>query len=200
MIQDEEKAIAKFNELMESKNREITAANKEINGLEERSAANAGGISEAKEEHEKATTALQSNQDRIVDLKKSCSDKTAEYDAATKGRQIELEAIGQAVKILNDDSALDLFKKTLPSPSLLQKDQKDDPAAAAWEELRSMQVEGSQADARPVSFVELAAKANAKPALEPVLKLVGDMKVQLGKQQDDDKQRDFCKDALAENE
>jgi len=49
--------------------------------------------------------------------------------------------------------------------------------------------------------VELQMTAEAKPALEPVIKLVGDMKVQLGaEQEDDDKQKDFCKDSLAENE
>merc|ERR1719399_469605 len=148
--------------------------------------------------------ALTTNQDRLVKLKKNCSDKTAEYDAATKGRQIELEAIGAAVKILNDDSALDLFKKTMPSPSLVQEDGKksDDPAAAAWEQLQQMQVGPVQTtDVRPVSFVELQMTAEAKPALAPVIKLVGDMKVQLGAEQDDDdKQKDFCKDSLAENE
>jgi len=201
MIQDEEKAIAKFEELTRSKNGEISAANKEIDGLKEREASNKQGISESKEELEKATMALTTNQDRLVKLKKNCADKTAEYDAATKGRQIELEAIGQAVKILNDDSALDLFKKTVPSPSLVQADKKtDDPAAAAWEQLQQMQV-GPVQDVRPVSFVELQMTAEAKPALEPVIKLVGDMKVQLGAEQDDDdKQKDFCKDSLAENE
>jgi len=201
MIQDEEKAIAKFEELTRSKNGEIGAANKEIDGLKEREAANKQGISESKEELEKATMALTTNQDRLVKLKKNCADKTAEYDAATKGRQIELEAIGQAVKILNDDSALDLFKKTVPSPSLVQADKKtDDPAAAAWEQLQQLQV-GPVQDVRPVSFVELQMTAQAKPALEPVIKLVGNMKVQLGaEQEDDDKQKDFCKDSLAENE
>ena len=105
------------------------------------------------------------------------------------------------MKILNDDSALDLFKKTVPSPSLVQADKKtDDPAAAAWEQLQQLQV-GPVQDVRPVSFVELQMTAQAKPALEPVIKLVGNMKVQLGaEQEDDDKQKDFCKDSIAENE
>ena len=37
-----------------------------------------------------------------------------------KARSLELVAIAETIKILNDDDALDLFKKTLPSPSLLQ--------------------------------------------------------------------------------
>merc|ERR1719160_1012683 len=120
MIQDEEEAIAKFNELVSSKNMEISTAEKEKDSLKEQHASNAQAASQAKMELIKAENALQTNTDRLVDLKKNCADKTTEYDAATKGRQLELEAIGAAIKILNDDDALDLFKKTLPSPSLLQ--------------------------------------------------------------------------------
>jgi len=187
MIQDEEKAIAKFEELLASKNAEIGAAEKEVDSLKEQESANAQAAAQSKEELIKARNALATNTDRLVDLKKGCADKTAEYDTATKGRQLELEAIGQAIKILNDDDALDLFKKTLPSPSLVQKDKsgEDDPAAQVW----------AQLDAP--SFVELS----AKPALAPVVKLVADMHTQLGAaQEDDDKQRDFCKDSIAQNE
>merc|ERR1719171_2769837 len=120
MIQDEEEAIAKFNELISSKNLEISTAQKEKDSMKEQRAVNSNAASQAKMELIKAENALQTNTDRLVDLKKNCADKTAEYDAATKGRQLELEAIGAAIKILNDDDALDLFKKTLPSPSLLQ--------------------------------------------------------------------------------
>merc|ERR1719421_2813832 len=197
MIQDEEEAIAKFNQLISSKNLEISTAEKEKDSMKEQHAANANAASQAKMELIKAENALKTNTDRLVDLKKSCSDKTAEYDAATKGRQIELEAIGAAIKILNDDDALDLFKKTLPSPSLVQTGapakEDTDPAASVWESVSS-----------PVSFVQRAAKATAagkKPDLAPVVKLVADMHTQLGAaQEDDDKQRDFCKDSIAQTE
>jgi chromosome segregation ATPase len=205
MIQDEEDAIAKFNQLIASKNLEISTAAKEKDSLKGQHAANANAASSAKMELIKAENALKTNTDRLVDLKKSCGDKTKEYDAATKGRQLELEAIGAAIKILNDDDALDLFKKTLPSPSLIQqsKDSKDaDPAASVWEAVSSP-VSFVQRAVRPASFVQVAAasKSKAKPALEPIVKLVGDMHMQLGAQQDDDdKQRDFCKDSISETE
>jgi chromosome segregation ATPase len=202
MIQDEEEAIAKYNQLIASKNLEISTAAKEKDSMKEQKAANANAASQAKMELIKAENALQTNTDRLVDLKKSCADKTAEYDAATKGRQLELEAIGAAIKILNDDDALDLFKKTLPSPSLLQqsKDSTDpDPAAGVWAAISSPSF--VQRAVRPASFVQLAAKAKAKPDLMPIVKLVGDMHTQLGAaQDDDDSQRDFCKDSLATTE
>jgi hypothetical protein len=187
MIQDEEEAIAKFNQLISSKNLEISTAEKEKDSMKEQHAANANAASQAKMELIKAENALKTNTDRLVDLKKSCSDKTAEYDAATKGRQIELEAIGAAIKILNDDDALDLFKKTLPSPSLVQTGapakEDTDPAASVWESVSSpvsfvQRAARSLQPARPASFVQVAAKATAagkKPDLAPVVKLVADM-------------------------
>merc|ERR1719159_1406543 len=201
MIQDEEEAIAKFNQLISSKNLEISTAQKEKDSMKEQRAANSNAASQAKMELIKAENALQTNTDRLVDLKKNCADKTAEYDAATKGRQLELEAIGAAIKILNDDDALDLFKKTLPSPSsLLQQNKDSDPAAGVWEAV-SNPVSFVQRTVRPASFVQVSARTSAKPDLQPVVQLVGKMHSQLGAQQDDDdQQRDFCKDSLAATE
>jgi chromosome segregation ATPase len=206
MIQDEEDAIAKFNQLIASKNLEISTAQKEKDSMKEQHAANAQAASQAKMELIKAENALQTNTDRLVDLKKNCADKTKEYDAATKGRQLELEAIGAAIKILNDDDALDLFKKTLPSPSLLQQSkggskEDADPAAGVWESVTNPVVSFVQRAVRPASFVQVSAKAQAKPDLMPVVQLVGKMHTQLGAQQDDDdEQLDFCKDSIAETE
>merc|ERR1719305_2197022 len=180
MIQDEEEAIAKFNQLISSKNLEISTAQKEKDSMKEQRAANAQAASQAKMELIKAENALQTNTDRLVDLKKNCADKTKEYDAATKGRQLELEAIGAAIKILNDDDALDLFKKTMPSPSLIQQTKDSDPAAGVWEAV-SNPVSFVQRAVRPASFVQVSAKTKAaKPDLQPIVKLVADMHTQLG--------------------
>ena len=46
--------------------------------------------------------------------------KKAEWAETCKMRGLELVAIADTIKILNDDDALELFKKTLPTPSLLQ--------------------------------------------------------------------------------
>merc|ERR1719331_2863355 len=56
----------------------------------------------------------------IADLSKSCETKKAEMEERVKTRSEELVAIQETIKILNDDDALELFKKTLPSTSLLQ--------------------------------------------------------------------------------
>merc|ERR1712242_359042 len=48
-------------------------------------------------------------------LEKSCKTKAAEWEERSKTRSEELVALADTIKILNDDDALDPFKKTLPS-------------------------------------------------------------------------------------
>merc|ERR1712159_640017 len=56
----------------------------------------------------------------LADLGTTCAAKTKEWDARCKTRSEELLALSDTIKILNDDDALELFKKTLPSASFLQ--------------------------------------------------------------------------------
>merc|ERR1719421_146185 len=56
----------------------------------------------------------------VGDLKKTCATKTKEWEARCEERSQELLALSDTIKILNDDDALELFKKTLPSASFLQ--------------------------------------------------------------------------------
>merc|ERR1719221_42833 len=61
----------------------------------------------------------------LAELKKGCATKDAEWEARCKVRAEELVALGETIKALNDDDALELFKKTLPgsSASFLQVQQ-----------------------------------------------------------------------------
>merc|ERR1712061_219419 len=57
----------------------------------------------------------------IQELAVNCEKKKKEWAEICKLRQQELVALAETIKILNDDDALELFKKTLPSAaSLLQ--------------------------------------------------------------------------------
>jgi len=63
--------------------------------------------------------ALIADQNLASQLEKSCAAKEEEFQVRTKTRGEELMAIQDTIKLLNDDDALDLFKRTLPSPSSL---------------------------------------------------------------------------------
>merc|ERR1719298_312657 len=57
----------------------------------------------------------------LAELEKGCATKEAEWAERCKTRAEELLALADTIKILNDDDALELFKKTLPgSASLVQ--------------------------------------------------------------------------------
>merc|ERR1719375_2542434 len=116
-----------------------------------------------------------------MELKKSCSSKATEYDERVKARSLELVAIAETIKILNDDDALDLFKKTLPSPSLLQLENRNkDLRTQALAALKKMK-EGSP----DLSLISMALRGK-KVGFEKVIKMIDDLVVQLGKEQEDD--------------
>merc|ERR1719324_2357071 len=70
---------------------------------------------------EDTMVSLASDQKFLIGLKKKCEAETKLREAAKKTMMEEMKAIQETVKILNDDDALETFKKTVPSPdSFLQ--------------------------------------------------------------------------------
>ena len=73
-----------------------------------------------KEDLDDTTKSLAEAEAFLKDMEKNCKSKEDEWAARQKVRAEELVAISETIKILNSDDALELFKKSLPSPSLLQ--------------------------------------------------------------------------------
>merc|ERR1712032_661651 len=63
---------------------------------------------------------LEEDKKFLADLEKNCDTKKEEYNLVKKERAEELVALADTFQILNDDDALELFKKTLPTPALIQ--------------------------------------------------------------------------------
>lgn len=55
-----------------------------------------------------------------ANMQADCATKQKEFDERIKNRNIELVAVSEAIKMLNDDDALDMFKKSLKTTSFLQ--------------------------------------------------------------------------------
>jgi len=66
---------------------------------------------------------LAADQELAAKLAESCSSQSSEWEERQKSRAEELLAIHDTIKLLNDDDALELFKATLPNPSLMQVQQ-----------------------------------------------------------------------------
>merc|ERR1719331_202560 len=111
---EEAKAAAAFADLSASKNKEVEVATGAIESKTVRSGELAVSTVQAQ-------NALDDSEDELADaekmastLKVQCAEKTTEFQARSKLRSEEVAAISEAIAILNDDDALDVFKKAVP--------------------------------------------------------------------------------------
>merc|ERR1712078_410308 len=116
----EESSIANFDALVAAKEAEIEAATKAVEDKLTRVGNLGVEISTMKEDLDDTQKAMIEDKKFLAELEKGCATKQAEWDERCKLRTEELLALADTIKMLNDDDALELFKKTLPGPSLLQ--------------------------------------------------------------------------------
>merc|ERR1719453_118824 len=126
MISDEEQAQAGFEDLSAAKKRGIAAAGSAIESKTQRSGELAVAIVTTADDIEDTTADMKETEAFLANLAASCASKKKEYAERTKTRSEEVAAISETIDILNDDDALDLFKKTMsltqgPSMGFLQK-------------------------------------------------------------------------------
>merc|ERR1719450_893652 len=110
-------AIKTYEELMAAKEKEVNALTKAIEEKMVRLGDLQVQIVEMKEDLDDTGKALIEDKKFLADLDKNCALKTAEHEENVKMRSQELLALADTIKVLNDDDALELFKKTLPSAS-----------------------------------------------------------------------------------
>jgi len=192
---EEEAAVKDFKGLMAAKTKEINALSKEI----ETKIAQVGELGVAlvtqKEDLDDTSKALAEDEQFLKDLETDCKTKDEEWATRQKIRAEEVLAIADTIKILNDDDALELFKKTLPSPSLLQVATTGKAVKArALEEL----TKGS-GDFR-LNLIALALKGK-KVSFDKVLTMIDDMVTLLKKEQvDDNDKKEYCESLIDQTE
>merc|ERR550532_2539041 len=116
----EAEAIKTYDALMAAKEKEVESLNAQIETKLTRKAELGVALAEGLNEIEDTTNAVAEDEKFLAELKVGCATKEKEWAEVCKTRQEELVALAETIKILNDDDALELFKKTLPSASLLQ--------------------------------------------------------------------------------
>merc|ERR1719158_1619773 len=114
---NENSAIKSYEGLMAAKTKEVDALTHSIEDKSVRLGELQVSIVEMKEDLDDTQKALLEDKKFLADLGKNCALKTKEHEANMKMRGEELVALADTIKILNDDDALDLFKKTLPGAS-----------------------------------------------------------------------------------
>merc|ERR1719203_1807128 len=193
----EGQAIKDYDALMAAKAKKIATNTRSIETKTERLGQTNVDIVNLKEELDDTTKALRADKQFLANLGTSCDTKKSEWEARSKTRTEELAALAETIRLLNDDDALDLFKKTLPSPSLLQM--KLNTKTVRERAARILKSAHGQHDPR-VDLVMLALTGKGK-SFDKVLKMIDDMVALLGREQtDDDKKKAFCETELDTSE
>jgi len=182
-------AIQQFEGLVAAKSKEINALTKSIESKTTRVGELAVKVSEMGNDLEDTQQDLVESKKFLADLDVNCADKRKEWSAYQKMQGEELLALADTIKVLNDDDALELFKKTLPgsASSLVQVQ-----ISRKTVQKRALAVlqSGRGSDPR-VDFLELA--LHGGKGFEKIITMIDELTGVLKKEQsDDDAKKNYC--------
>jgi len=187
-IAAENAAIQSFEALVAAKKKEIASLTKSIEEKLRRVGELGVEIVTMKNDLEDTSEGAAEDAVFLQDLKKNCAVKKQEWEVVCKTRSEELLALTETIKILNDDDALELFKKTLPSASFMQIQVTQ--GAVRARALAALK--GSSSKNPQMDFILLALQGK-KVGFEKVIKLIDNMVINLGKEQtEDDHKKEYC--------
>merc|ERR1719353_2031301 len=202
---DEATAATGFEELTAAKSAEISSATSAIESKTKRAGNVAVEIVQTQDDMEDTEKEVAETTAFLGDLATQCAEKKAAWAERTKMRAEEISAISEAIKVLNDDDALDLFKKAVPAMVQTGQDflqvsvKKASPAIRARGLVLSL-LQTGRSHTTELSLMASALKAKAVDFSKITEQINGMIDV-LGKEQaDDDKQKKFCDAELAKSD
>lgn len=195
VIADEEAAIKNYDELVAAKKVQIETLTQTIQAKLTRAGELGVEISTIQEDLADTQEGLAEDQKFLADLKKNCATKEKEWDIRSKTRSEELLALADTIKILNDDDALELFKKTLPGGAQLLQTE------VSSQEMRKQALAVLKTSKNfHIDLISLALKGK-KVSFDKVLSMIDKMVTLLGNEQaSDDEKKSVCEKSLDENE
>jgi len=191
---EEAEQVKLYEELMAAKTKQVDALTASIEKKTQSIGNLEVSIVTMKNELTESEAALVADKKFAADLGKSCATKTGEMEERKKTRGEELVAIQETIKILNDDDALELFKKTLPSAassSLLQVES----SATVLRRKALKMIRAIPRRSGPRPELDLLAMALSGRAVDftKVIKMIDDMVLLLKTEQmDDDHKKEYC--------
>jgi len=192
----EEAAIKAFDGLVAAKTKEINALTKAIETKTARVGELAVKTAEFENDLEDTKEDLAESKKFLADLDVNCENKKKEWAEYQKMQAQELLALADTIKVLNDDDALELFKKTLPSgaASFLQIQVTDKAQRkAALETLRDSK------DPR-VDLLAVALRGG-KVGFGKIIKLIDELVATLKKEQEaDTEKKEWCEAEIDKTE
>jgi septal ring factor EnvC (AmiA/AmiB activator) len=186
---EENSAIASFNSLEASKQKEINALTKQIESKTMRIGELGVKVAQMENDLEDTQEALAEDNKFYADLDKNCENKKKEWAAYKDMQAQEMVALADTIKLLNSDDALELFKKTLPGASSSFVQLQVTKGAIRKHALSVLK--GHKADPR-MDFIEMAMHGG-KIGFEKIIKMIDNLVVELKAEQgmDNDK-KSYC--------
>jgi len=186
-------AIKSYEELMAAKTKEVEALTAAIETKTVRVGELGVEIVQMKEDLSDTEKALVADTKFLKDLDTDCATKGEEKEANMKLRAEEQVALADTIKVLNDDDALELFKKTLPGASSFLElkvsfaSQKQQALARIADAKRHSRHHRPELD-----FIALAIQGK-KVSFEKIVTMIDSMVKLLGEEQaDDNHKKEYC--------
>jgi len=192
----EEAAIKAFDGLVAAKTKEINALTKSIETKTARVGELAVKTAEFENDLEDTKEDLEESKKFLADLEVNCENKKKEWAEYGKMQAQELLALADTIKVLNDDDALELFKKTLPSgaSSFLQIQVSD-------KSQRALALETLRASKDPRVDLLAVALRGGKVGFGKIIKLIDELVVTLKKEQEaDTEKKEWCESEIDKTE
>merc|ERR1719350_254832 len=194
---DEQAAIKTFDGLVQAKKQEIKALTNTVESKTKQIGELGVAIVRLQDDLAETQSTLAGDKAFLADLSKSCATKTSEWEARSKTRAEELVALGDTIKVLNDDDALELFKNTLPSgASLLQVTSAAPRQIEALGAIRASMHKVSIHDKPGLELLVLALtgkKAATSGGFDKVIKMIDNLAgILKTEQDDDDHKKEYC--------
>jgi len=192
--------------LVAAKTKEIGAASNAIEAKTGRIGDLAVEIATLKNDLEDTSEALAEDLKFSTNLKSMCAKKSREWSLYQKTQSAELVALAETVKLLNDDDALELFKKTLPSPAGLLQDATSflQVRASSKEPFRKQRaleaLRGAMGSDRRLMLLTMGLQGR-KAGFEQVIKNIAKLVLLLKNEQaDDDNKKEWCEEEIDKTE
>jgi len=188
----EESAIAAFEELKAAKTKEINALSKSIEEKMTRIGEIAVKVAEMANDLEDTKEDLEESKKFLAQLDENCANKKKEWAAYQKMQGEELLALADTIKILNDDDALELFKKTLPGSAASSFLQIQVSAQTVMRSAMTALANNRRSADPRVDLIEVALRGG-KVGFEKIIKLIDELTAKLKEEQaEDDKKKEWC--------
>jgi len=197
---EEAGSVKAHEELQAEKKVEISKAKERIVAKTTQLSDTEVALVQAKADLKDARASLSADQKFLIDLKEKCASSDTEYAARQKSRQEEIMGVGDAIGILTNDDARDLFSSSLGKSFLQISANSED--AARQHVIDVLRKAAAKVAGKTGSEELLALAVSAQlDAFTKVKKAIAGMVAQLTQdQKDESEHRDWCKAELRSND